>query len=294
MRIAVTGATGFVGQLLCNVARGRGHEVIRISRGEGGDRRWDPLREPAPLEGVEAVFHLAGESLTGGRWTRAKMNRIRTSRTVGTRNLVLGLQAARPQVLVSASAVGYYGDRGEEELTETSGPGKDFMSRVCVEWEAEARASGIRTVVLRTGTVLGPGGALEKMLGPFRLGLGGKLGSGRQWMSWIHRDDLIDLYLHALANPQLSGPVLAVAPNPVRNETFTRLLARTLDRPALLRVPKWALRLAYGKVASVLLSSQFCRPVRAPETGFRFYYPTLDSALADAVAASRTLHQRAA
>jgi uncharacterized protein (TIGR01777 family) len=260
--------------------------VIRISRGDGSDRHWDPLKEPAPLEGVDAVLHLAGEPLTGGRWTREKMNRIRTSRAVGTRNLVLGIQAARPQVLVSASAVGYYGDRGEEELTEASEPGKDFLSRVCVEWEGEARASGIRTVLLRTGTVLGPGGALEKMLGPFRLGLGGKLGSGRQWMSWIHRDDLIDLYL--------SGPVLAVAPNPVRNDTFTHLLARTLGRPALLRVPKWALRLAYGKVASVLLSSQYCRPVRAPESGFRFYYPTLDAALADAVAASRTLHQRAA
>jgi uncharacterized protein (TIGR01777 family) len=258
--------------------------VIRISRSSDSDRRWDPLKEPAPLDGVDAVVHLAGEPLTGGRWTRSKMSRIRTSRAVGTRNLVLGIRAARPRVLVCASAVGYYGDRGDEELRELSGPGRDFLSQVCIEWETEARASGIRTVVLRTGTVLGPGGALEKMIGPFRVGLGGKLGTGRQWMSWIHRDDLVDLYMDAVTNPTLSGPVIAAAPEPVRNETFTRLLARAVDRPAVLRLPKWALRLAYGKVASVLLASQNCRPDRAMECGFKFTYPTFDGALWDAVA----------
>jgi uncharacterized protein (TIGR01777 family) len=294
LRIAVTGATGFVGQLLCNVARGRGHEVIRLSRGVDGDRLWDPLKEPAPLAGADAVIHLAGEPLTGGRWTRAKMNRIRNSRVIGTRNLVLGIREARPRVLVSTSAVGYYGDRAEEELDESSGPGKEFLAKVCVDWEAEALASGIRTVLLRTGTVLGPGGALEKMLGPFQLGLGGKLGSGRQWMSWIHRDDLIDLYLHVLLNTDLSGAVIAAAPNPARNETFTQLLARSLERPAVLRVPKWTLRLAYGKVASVLLASQNCRPLRAPQSGFRYYYPTLEGALGDAVASFRDRAHRAA
>jgi uncharacterized protein (TIGR01777 family) len=292
--IAVTGARGFVGRQFVNVARGRGHDVIRISRSSEGDRRWDPLNEPAPLDGVDAVVHLAGEPLTGGRWTRAKMNRIRTSRAVGTRNLVLGIRAARPRVLVSASAVGYYGDRGDEELTESSGPGGDFLSRVCTEWESEARASGVRTVVLRTGTVLGPGGALEKMIGPFRMGLGGRLGSGRQWMSWIHRDDLIDLYLDALSNGRLSGPVIAAAPGPVRNDTFTTLLARAIGRPAVLRVPRWALRLAYGKVASVLLASQNCRPVRAAECGFKFTYPAIDGAVWDAVAALRSRDRRAA
>jgi uncharacterized protein (TIGR01777 family) len=292
--IAITGALGFVGRQLTNVARGRGHEVIRLSRGPDGDRRWDPAREPAPLQGADAVIHLAGEPLIGGRWTRAKMSRIRASRSVGTRNLVLGIRAARPQVLVSASAVGYYGDRGEEELTEGSCPGQDFLSQVCVDWETEARASGIRTVVLRTGTVLGPGGALEKMIGPFRVGLGGTLGPGRQWMSWIHRDDLIDLYLEAVANPRYSGPILAAAPHPVRNEMFTKQLAHAVERPALLRVPKWTLRLAYGKVASVLLASQNCRPQRALECGFKFYYPEINGALWDAVAALLSRRQRAA
>ncbi|HLY09501.1 MAG TPA: TIGR01777 family oxidoreductase [Planctomycetota bacterium] len=294
MRLAVTGARGFVGQQLVHVARARGWEVLRLSRGPDGDRRWDPMKEPAPLDDVDAVIHLAGESLLGGRWTRAKMNRIRNSRSVGTRNLVLGLRSSPARVLVAASAVGYYGDRGEEELTEESGPGEDFLSRVCIDGEREALASGIRTVILRTGTVLGPGGALRKMLGPFRLGLGGKLGSGRQWMSWIHRADLIDLYLHALSHSDLSGPVLATSPMPVRNQAFTRLLARTVARPALLRIPTWALRLAYGKVASVLLSSQKCLPLRAVNSGFRFRYPTLDGALWEAVATLLTRVERAA
>lgn len=284
MRIAITGAGGFVGQQLAVVARGRGHDVVQIRRGPQGDRQWDPMREPAPLEGVDAVIHLAGEPLTGGRWTREKMSRIRASRAVGTRNLVLGIRAASPRVLVSASAVGYYGDRDEEELTEASAPGSDFLARVCTDWEGEARASGIRTAILRTGTVLGPGGALAKMLGPFRAGVGGKLGSGRQWMSWIHRSDLVDLYLHAVLHPHVSGPIIAAAPNPVRNETFTRLLAQSLERAALFRVPRWALRLAYGKVASVLLASQNCRPIRAAESGFTFSYPTIDGALWEAVA----------
>jgi len=292
--LAVTGARGFVGRHLTNVARGRGFDVIRISRGPQGDRRWDPLHEPAPLEGVDAVIHLAGESLADGRWTRAKMNRIRISRSVGTRNLVLGLRASPARVLLSASAVGYYGDRGEEELKETSAPGADFLSQVSVEWEEEALASGIRTVLLRTGMVLGPGGALKKLLGPFRMGVGGKLGSGRQWMSWIHRDDLVDLYLHALLHPELSGPVLATAPVPVRNRDFTRLLGRTLERPAILGIPKWALRLATGKVASVLLSSQKCRPIRALASGFQFRFPTLDGALWEAVATLLSQKGRAA
>jgi len=292
--IAVTGARGFVGRHLVAVARGRGHDVVRISRGPDADRRWDPMKEPAPLGGVEAVIHLAGEPLTGGRWTRAKMNRIRTSRAVGTRNLVLGIREARLRVLVSASAVGFYGDRGDEELTEHSGPGRDFLSQVCVEWESEARASGVRTVVLRTGTVLGPGGALEKMIGPFRMGLGGKLGSGSQWMSWIHRDDLVDLYLEAATDPRYSGPVLATAPEPVRNDVFTKMLASALGRPAVLRLPKWALRLAYGKVASVLLASQNCRPQRAVGWGFKFTYPSIDGALGDAVASLLPRDRRAA
>jgi len=294
MRIAITGAGGFIGRRLAAAAQEQGHAVIRLSRSGLGGRRWDPMSEPAPLEGAEAVIHLAGESLTGGRWTRSKMARIRSSRIVGTRHLIHGIRDARPRVLVSASAVGYYGDRADEDLTEDSDPGVDFLSTVCSAWEAEARESGIRTVVLRTGMVLGPGGALEKMIPPFAKGLGGILGNGRQWMSWIHREDLVNLYLFAAAREKLSGPVVATSPNPVRNEEFTRTLAQVLDRPAVFRVPRWGARLAFGKVASVLFSSQRCRPLRALEEGFRFIYPDLDSALLEAVGAFRSRRERVA
>lgn len=294
MNIAVTGATGFIGRRLCAIARARGHEVIRLSRTDDGDRKWDPLSEPAPLQGADAVIHLAGESLTGGRWTRSKMARIRSSRIVGTRHLVRGIQEARPRVLVSASAVGYYGDRGDEELTEDSSPGADYLSTVCSAWEAEARLSGIRTVLLRTATVLGPGGALAKMLPPFGMGLGGKLGSGRQWMSWIHRDDLVDLYLRAATEETLAGPVLACSPNPVRSEEFTRTLAQVLGRPAIFRIPKWGLRLAFGKAASILFASQKCIPARALNAGFRFSHADLETALQEAVFAIRALQTTAA
>jgi len=294
MKIAITGASGFIGRRLSAAAQEQGHDVIRLSRSGLGGRRWDPMSEPAPLEGAEAVIHLAGESLTGGRWTRSKMARIRSTRIVGTRHLIHGIRDARPRVLVSASAVGYYGDRGDEDLTEDSDPGVDFLSTVCSAWEAEARASGIRTVVLRTGMVLGPGGALEKMIPPFTKGLGGILGNGRQWMSWIHREDLVNLYLFAAIRDHLSGPVVATSPNPVRNEEFTRTLARVLDRPAVFRVPRWGARLAFGKVAAVLFSSQRCRPLRALEEGFRFIYPDLDFALPEAVGAFRSRRERVA
>ena len=289
MIIAVTGATGFVGRCFCDSAERSGHRVFRLSRSGQGDRRWDPMTEPAPVQGSDAVVHLSGENLADGRWTRAKMARIRDSRIVGTRNLVAGIVRADPppEVLISASAVGYYGDRGEEELLEDSPPGDDFLAQVCLGWEAEARRSGIRTVILRSGTVLGPGGALARMLGPFRKGLGGKIGTGRQWMSWIHRQDLVDLYLHALLHPELMGPVIAASPNPVRNEHFTRSLAGVLDRPAFLGIPPWALRLVFGKVASVLTASQHCRPARALAAGFRFQYPNLETALLEAIAMGR-------
>jgi len=294
MRIAITGASGFVGRRLAAAAQEQGHDVIRLSRSGLGGRRWDPTSEPAPLEGADAVIHLAGESLTGGRWTRSKMARIRSSRIVGTRHLLHGIREARPRVLVSASAIGYYGDRGDEELTEESDPGLDFLATVCSEWESEARASQIRTVVLRTALVLGPGGALEKMIPPFAKGLGGTLGRGRQWMSWIHREDLVNLYLLAATDEDLSGPVVASSPNPVRNEEFTRTLARVLDRPAVFRVPRWGARLAFGKVASILFSSQKCLPVRALEEGFQFLYPDVDTALQEAVASIRTHREKVA
>jgi uncharacterized protein (TIGR01777 family) len=284
MKIAITGASGFVGRRLQRAARERGHQVIAIGR-SSGDRIWDPLREAAPVRDADAVIHLAGEPIAPGRWTRRKMAAIRDSRVVGTKNLVLGLQGGTCRALVTASAVGYYGDRGDETLTEESAPGQDFLSDVCVEWEARARESGVRTVRMRTATVLGPGGALRQMLPVFGLGFGGKLGSGRQWMSWIHRDDLANLYLFAVENEGLAGPIIAASPHPVRSVGFTAALGRVLDRPTWLRIPRWSMRLAMGKVASVLLASQKCLPRRALESGFQFRYPDLEQALWDAVLA---------
>ncbi|RPH42558.1 MAG: TIGR01777 family protein [Planctomycetota bacterium] len=281
MRIAVTGASGFIGSRLCDLARERGHGVITIGR-SSGERRWDPMAGPAPLAGADAVVHLAGDPVASGRWTKAKMDRIRDSRVVGTRNLVAGIRAAAPRVLVCASATGYYGSRGDEELTEDSPPGSDFLSGVCREWEAEAAASAIRTVAIRIGIVLGPdGGALRKMLLPFKLGLGGRLGDGRQWMSWIHREDLVRLLLHAAENESFSGPYLGTAPRPVPNLEFTRTLGRVLGRWTILPMPAWQARILLGKVYEVLFGSQRCRPKRTLDSGFTFEHPDLEPALRD-------------
>jgi len=279
MKIAVTGASGFVGRRVCEAARQKGHGVVTLGR-TSGDRVWDPAAGPAPLEGIDAVIHLAGEPVAGGRWTRRKMARIRDSRVLGTRNLVAGIRASRPRALVSASAVGYYGDRGEEELTEESLPGNDFLASVCREWEAEALESGIRTALVRTGIVLGPGGGvLERLRTPFALGLGGRLGSGLQWMSWIHLDDLAALFLHAAEKEHVSGPLLGTAPNPVRNADFTAALGRALGRWTVLPAPRWALRLVAGKAADVFLSGQRCRAKRTLQSGFAFSHPDLEPAL---------------
>jgi uncharacterized protein (TIGR01777 family) len=279
MKIAVTGASGFIGSRLCDAARARGHAVITVGR-TSGERRWDPTAGPAPLENADVVVHLAGEPVAAGRWTKARMERIRDSRVLGTRNLVAGIRAAGPRALVCASATGYYGDRGDEELTEDSGPGGDFLAGVCREWEAEAAASGVRTVSIRIGIVLGPdGGALRKMLLPFRLGLGGRLGDGRQWMSWIHRDDLVELLLRAVEDESLSGPLLGTSPTPVRNLDFAKTLGRVLGRWSILPLPRWQARLMLGKVFEVLYGSQRCRPKRTLETGFTFRHPELEPAL---------------
>ncbi len=287
MRIAVTGASGFIGSRLCDAARARGHAVITIGR-SSGERRWDPMSGPAPLEGADAVIHLAGEPVASGRWTKAKMDRIRESRVTGTRNLVAGIRAAKPRALISSSATGYYGERGDEELTEDSAPGNDFLAGVCKGWEAEAQQSGVRTVLIRTGIVLGPdGGALHKMLLPFKLGLGGRLGDGRQWMSWIHREDLVNLYLHALETESLSGPFLGTGPNPVRNLEFTKTLGRVLGRWTILPLPRLQARIMLGKVIEVLYGSQRCRPKRTLESGFSFRYPELEPSLREILGEKR-------
>jgi uncharacterized protein (TIGR01777 family) len=297
MRALITGATGFVGPRLLRlldepVVLTRNPERARDSIGTLTRRihAWDPSQGPPPaeaFEGVDTVFHLAGESVAEGRWSAAQKARIRDSRLVGTRHLVQGIAAldTRPAVLVSASAVGYYGDRGDAELTESSPPAKDFLAGVCVDWEAEAmaaEASGVRVVTARTGIVLGAGGgALGRMLTPFKLGAGGPLGNGKQWMPWIHVADLASLYMHAATHDSLRGPMNAVAPNPVRNSEFTKALAAAVGMPALVPVPYFGLRLAFGEFAQVLFHSQRVLPKVAVESGFEFRYPTIVEALAE-------------
>jgi uncharacterized protein (TIGR01777 family) len=300
VRIVVTGASGLIGRRLLKVLAADGHSLHVLSRHAGtnlppGVRLsvWDAVRGEPPAESLQdadAVLHLAGEPVAQ-RWTAHARQAIRESRVAGTRNLVQALAKLprKPGVLVCASAVGYYGSRGDEVLSESSSPGADYLARLCVDWEKEAQAaeaSGIRVVRIRTGLVLDArGGALPRMLPPFRMGVGGKLGSGKHWMSWIHLDDLAALFPFALANP-VSGPLNGVAPHPVINSEFTRALAAALHRPAIFPVPALALRALFGEMSEVLLSSQRALPQAAEAAGFRFRYSRLAPALAAVLAAS--------
>lgn len=292
MRIAITGASGFVGSALAAELTAAGDTVVRLVRPGTppgpGTATWDPATgalDPA-LPPLDAVVHLAGENVAGGRWTAARRAAITTSRGPATQRLceALARRQPRPAVLVSASATGLYGDRGDEVLDEGSPPGRGFLAEVATAWEAAtapAAAAGIRVVVLRLGMVLDPrGGALARMLPPFRLGLGGRLGSGRQWLGWISRRDLVGTIRCALRDERLRGPVLAVAPAPVTNREFTRALAAALRRPAVLPVPAFALRALFGGMADeLLLASQRVTPRRLLEVGFRFADPELLPAL---------------
>jgi uncharacterized protein len=290
MRALITGATGTIGRRLA-ATLGPGTTLLRRdARAAGQLDTWDGLHAPAsaPFEGLDAVFHLAGEPVAEGRWTTEKKRRILESRTLGTRAIVeaIGRTTRPPRVLVCASAVGFYGDRGDEALTEGAAPGEGFLSDVCVAWEREAleaeRRFGVRTVTLRIGIVLSPtGGALARLRPIFGAGLGGRLGDGQGWMPWVHVDDVVGLLEHAATTPTLRGPVNAVAPGVVRNAEFTRALGRVLRRPTLLPVPGLALGLAFGELAEVLLASQRVAPERALASGFRFAHPQLDGALAD-------------
>jgi len=304
MRILVSGSTGFLGTALIGVLEREGHTVARLVRPDTAQRgtaasreqreqkvRWDPIGgqfDAAAAEGADALVHLAGASIADGRWNAARKNLLRSSRIEATRHLMKALAGLQrpPRVIVASSASGYYGDRGDETLTEASAPGNDFLSELCREWEAEnVRGSefGARVVLLRFGIILAAhGGALPRMALPFKLGAGGPLGSGRQWMSWLTLAEAVEIIRFALANSILSGPANAVAPHPVENAEFTRVLAKTLHRPAVFPAPAFALRLALGEMAdALLLSSQRIKPARLEQAGYRFAQPELPAALAE-------------
>jgi uncharacterized protein (TIGR01777 family) len=293
MKIAVTGGTGFIGRPLVERLARDGHQVLVLSRhpeqGATGAQIqsafFDAL-QAAPtglLTGFQAVIHLAGESIAQ-RWTPEHKDRVMQSRTRGTRSIVqAAVESGTVQTLISSSAVGYYGPHGSEELTEDSPPGTDFLAQVCRAWEEAtipARSAGLRTVQIRTGIVLHPeGGALKKMLTPFRLGAGGRLGSGQQYMSWIHRADLVSLFLHAMVTESVHGPMNGTAPHPLTNREFTEALGRALHRPTLAPAPALALKLVLGEMSSMVLTGQRALPTRALAAGFRFAFPDLDLAL---------------
>jgi hypothetical protein len=278
MTIALTGASGFLGRRFADVALRRGHEIVALSRTPeralpGCEMRRFTVEAPPDLRGCEAVVHLAGESVFGV-WTAAKRRRIVESRVLGTRRVVEAIAALadKPEVFVCGSAIGFYGDRGEEELTESSPAGRGFFAGTVQAWEAEAvPPAGVRTVLLRTALVLGRrGGALGAMAPIFRCGLGGPIASGRQWVSWIHHDDHAALTLFAVENLDVAGPLNATAPWPLRNAELTRALARALRRPAFLRVPAFALRAVLGKFSAELLDSKRVLPAAATAHGFAF------------------------
>lgn len=292
MKILVSGSHGLVGTALIKSLEVDGHQIVRLVRhypNDASEIEWSPERYSISLgllEGFDAVIHLAGESIAEGKWTEEKKKRIRDSRVKGTQLLgdALGNLTQPPSVFISASATGYYGDREDELLTEQSPPGTDFLSDVCVEWERAtdiARQSGLRTVNARFGIILDEhGGALKKMLPPFRMGIGGRLGSGQQWMSWIALDDVIEGLKFVIQDKHVSGPVNFVAPNPVRNAEFTKVLGRVLSRPTFFPVPAFGLRLMFGEMAdALLLSSQRVEPERLKQSGFEFRYPELSAAL---------------
>ena len=299
MKVTITGATGLIGTALVGALKARGDEVTVLSRNPERAARelgveaaaWDPLAEPAPaaaISGRDAVVHLAGEPVAQ-RWTDEVKRSIRTSRDVGTANLVAGIAASepRPAVLVSSSAVGYYGKHGDEIVTEDTQAGTDFLAEVCVEWERRARAAeelGLRVVVVRTGVVLDAnGGALKTMLPPFKGGVGGPVAGGKQYMPWIALDDIVGIYLAAIDESSWSGPVNGTAPNPVTNAEFSKALGRALSRPAVFPVPAFAIRALYGEMAEIVTEGQRAVPERTLGFGYDFRQPELDAALVSAL-----------
>ncbi|HJZ98207.1 MAG TPA: TIGR01777 family oxidoreductase [Candidatus Solibacter sp.] len=296
MKIVITGGSGLVGRRLIKHLMKVGHTVSVLSRHAGTNMPagvivnvWDggnALTLEESLRNADAVVHLAGEPVAQ-RWSSAAMDRIRGSRIDGTRNLVaaIGKLAKKPEVLVSASAIGYYGSRRDEMLDEHSTPAQDFLGSLCIEWEREARAAealGVRVVCVRTGVVLDTrGGALAKMLPPFKMGVGGRLGDGCHWMSWIHADDLCAMYRFAVETPTVRGAINGVAPNPATNTEFTKALGAALHRPTIFPMPAFVLKVMFGEMSEILLASQRVVPKAAQSAGFQFRFPELAPALAD-------------
>jgi hypothetical protein len=299
--VTVTGASGMIGRRLVAELQREGWEVTILSReperarhalGDVQAYRWDPVEGPAPAEalsGRDAVAHLAGEPVAQ-RWTAGAKQAIRDSRVAGTENLIAGLRAAgqRPRTLVASSAVGYYGPRGSEPIDEEAGPGRDFLAEVCIAWEAQAERAaglGLRVVRIRTGVVLDrTGGALAKMLMPFQLGVGGPVAGGRQYLPWIHADDVVGIFAAALADERWEGAVNASAPVPVSNRDFSRALGRALHRPALLPVPGLALSVLYGEMAQIVTGGVRAVPAKPLMLGYSYRHPDLDEALRAALA----------
>lgn len=297
MKVLITGASGLIGTALKESFKQKGYEVLLASRKEAKDDKhiqWDMetgFVDPEKLEGIDAVVHLAGENVSGLRWTEDKKKAIRDSRVLGTLNIVDAISKLKkkPSVFISSSAIGFYGERGDEEVTESSAAGDTFLAVVCKEWEAESRRAedaGIRTVLLRTGIVLSKdGGALGTMLLPFKLGVGGVVGSGKQWMSWISLDDHIAVINFAIENENLRGAVNSVSPNPVTNHDFTKTLGEVLYRPTFLPLPEFAVSMVFGEMGdALLLASTKVLPKRLEEVGFEFKYADLKAALEHAVA----------
>ena len=298
MKILITGASGLIGKALQTSFRDKGHEMLLASRSEAkvaGHIQWSAdtgFRDEdlSRLEGLDAVIHLAGENVSGLRWTDEKKKSIRDSRVFGTRSMIETFDklADKPKLFISGSAIGFYGDRGDDKLAESSAAGKTFLAEVCKEWEAESRRAedlGIRTVLLRTGIVLSKdGGALATMLTPFKFGVGGVIGDGKQWMSWISLEDVVGIVNFALENESVRGALNVVAPNPVTNEEFTKTMGTVLYRPTFLPLPEFAVHMVFGEMGdALLLDSTRVVPKRLKDAGYQFKFADLKRALENAV-----------